>query len=809
MDPLISYARRCARAVAACLLLAGAGTAIAQPVVSPIADGGMRTFDGYVEKYQLFNPPTGLTHPGGTMSWYYNDASRPAAVSKATVIAQIQASMAKWSAVCRISFSYLGETTTGFSLVSSSIDGKNVIGWDASSLTAPTTGIANIAWNGSNTIVDAEIRLNAAYSVTYTSALDGTLTHELGHALGLEHSDVSGQVMSGPPLTSYNGSTALASDDIAGCVRLYGAAGGSGPAPDTQAPAVPTGLTATAISTTQINLAWNAATDNVGVTSYKVFQGGTQLGTVPGTSASVTALSPGTTYNFTVSACDAAGNCSAQSASVSRATLAVAVDTQAPSVPTGLSATAFSTTQINLAWTASTDNVGVTGYRIFQGGALLATVTGTSASATGLSPGTTYSFTVSACDAAANCSAQSAPASRATLPVAVDAQAPTVPTGIAATAFSTTQINLAWSASTDNVAVTGYRVFQGGALLGTVTGTSAAATGLLPGTMYSFTVSACDASANCSAQSTSSSATTMALAPAPTCSGPQPPNDQQVLACPAGQTGSMVQMRSYSCIGSTWAPGAYQTVSNTCSSGPVQDYQDMWWAGSAETGWGLTITQHGDALFLAWYIYDSDGHPLWVVMPNGQWNAAHTTYTGALYIPSGSWFGSYQVGRFAANAPVGSASIAFTSPSAGTLTYSVNGVSGNKSVSRMVFGRVDTAPITNYTDMWWGGQAENGWGVVLTQQYHNIFAAWYTYDLAGQTTWLVMPDGTWTSANTYTGALYRTRSSPVIGAAYDASALVVTPAGTLTLTFGDANTATMTYTVDGLTQTKAITRIPF
>jgi chitinase len=71
-----------------------------------------------------------------------------------------------------------------------------------------------------------------------------------------------------------------------------------------------------------------------------------------------------------------------------------------------------------------------------------------------------------------------------------------------------------------------------------------------------------------------------------------------------------------------------------------------------------------------------------------------------------------------------------------------------------------------------------------------------------------MPDGAW-SGNTYSGALYRTRGTPVIGAVYNASALVVLPAGTLTLTFTDANTATMTYTVDGLTQTKAITRLPF
>lgn len=71
-----------------------------------------------------------------------------------------------------------------------------------------------------------------------------------------------------------------------------------------------------------------------------------------------------------------------------------------------------------------------------------------------------------------------------------------------------------------------------------------------------------------------------------------------------------------------------------------------------------------------------------------------------------------------------------------------------------------------------------------------------------------MTDGAW-SGNTYSGALYSTHGSAVINASYDPSKLTIQEVGTLTLTFTDANTATMTYTVDGVTQTKAITRLPF
>lgn len=85
-------------------------------------------------------------------------------------------------------------------------------------------------------------------------------------------------------------------------------------------------------------------------------------------------------------------------------------DTTAPSVPSGLTASAGDG-QVGLSWSASTDNVGVTGYRVYRNGSLVATTTTTSYTDTGLTNGTSYSYTVSAIDAAGNASAQSAPVS--------------------------------------------------------------------------------------------------------------------------------------------------------------------------------------------------------------------------------------------------------------------------------------------------------------------------------------------------------------------------------------------------------------
>jgi hypothetical protein len=239
------------------------------------------------------------------------------------------------------------------------------------------------------------------------------------------------------------------------------------------------------------------------------------------------------------------------------------------------------------------------------------------------------------------------------------------------------------------------------------------------------------------------------------------------------------------------------------------NYQDLWWGGSAENGWGMSITQHGSTVFAAMYIYDAQGQPLWAVLPGGTWNANFTAFTGSLYIPSGSSFASYDVSRFAANPPVGSATLTFGSASTATLAYTLNGASGSKAIQRQPFGVVDSTPIATYGDLWWGGTAQNGWGVAISQQYRTLFSVWYTYDAAGKTVWYVIPGGSWTAANVFTGTAFRTTGSPWAGAAYDAAALDARAVGSVTFTFTDANNGVMAYTVDGVSGSKPITRQPF
>jgi chitodextrinase len=201
-----------------------------------------------------------------------------------------------------------------------------------------------------------------------------------------------------------------------------------------------------------------------------------------------------------------AGTTLAAALIITSASLAFAADTTPPSTPTGLSASAVSLSQINLSWTASTDDVGVAGYGVFRNGLQVGTTTAISYSDSGLAAGTSYSYAVDAFDAAGNLSTQSASVSTSTLS---DTTAPSVPTSLVATPVSASQINLSWSASTDNVGVTGYKVYRNGVQVGTTAATSYSDTGLAASTGYSYTVAAYDAASNTSAQSGSVSATTL------------------------------------------------------------------------------------------------------------------------------------------------------------------------------------------------------------------------------------------------------------------------------------------------------------
>ncbi|MFB9450134.1 PQQ-dependent sugar dehydrogenase [Dactylosporangium vinaceum] len=183
---------------------------------------------------------------------------------------------------------------------------------------------------------------------------------------------------------------------------------------DTQAPTVPGSPRVSDLACDAVTFAWNASTDNVGVAFYDVYHDGQLMKSVPGNtlSTSLTVVA-GVTWGLYVNARDAAGNVSQASTTVPITPPQCQADTQAPSAPGNLTASASGTT-VTLQWSAATDNVGVRAYDIYRNDAKVGTVTGTATTAPGtsfidsaLTGSTTYRYFVVARDAQANVSGHS------------------------------------------------------------------------------------------------------------------------------------------------------------------------------------------------------------------------------------------------------------------------------------------------------------------------------------------------------------------------------------------------------------------
>jgi hypothetical protein len=237
-------------------------------------------------------------------------------------------------------------------------------------------------------------------------------------------------------------------------------------------------------------------------------------------------------------------------------------------------------------------------------------------------------------------------------------------------------------------------------------------------------------------------------------------------------------------------------------------WQDMWWSGPAEDGWGMSAIQHRDVLFSVIYAYDPAGNPVWYVMPGGSWNEEKTAFSGALYLPRGAPYSAYDPSKFVVGEAVGHASLAFTDPTKVVLDYTIAGVTGRKTVSRQPFGRVDSPAPQTVGDMWWGGPEQNGWGIAVLQQYQTLFSVWFTYDGNGEPTWFVMPGGFWSDSSTYQGRLYRASGSPWLGRAYDPAQFKTIDVGSFKMRFAGDN-GTFDYVIEGRSGSMPLQRQPF
>ena len=257
------------------------------------------------------------------------------------------------------------------------------------------------------------------------------------------------------------------------------------------------------------------------------------------------------------------------------------------------------------------------------------------------------------------------------------------------------------------------------------------------------------------------------------------------------------------------------------------NYQGMWYAAPAESeaGWGINFAHQDDAIFATWFTHDINGQAWFLSM--SAFRTGATNFNGTLVRTVGPPFSTVpfnpaQVQVFA----VGSAGLFFADANNGTITYTVDGISQSKSITRQLFGVAPTckwnrplslAAATNYQDMWWSlGGMESGWGINFAHQGDVIFATWFTYDVAGNplpmsaTLFKVGPN-----PNTFAGTVIKTTGPPFSAVPWNPAAVVRTELGTATVTFANGNRATFSYTValngpmSAVTQSKEIERQVF
>lgn len=233
----------------------------------------------------------------------------------------------------------------------------------------------------------------------------------------------------------------------------------------------------------------------------------------------------------------------------------------------------------------------------------------------------------------------------------------------------------------------------------------------------------------------------------------------------------------------------------------------LWWNAS-ESGWGIHFTQRRNIIFVAWYTYDASGNPKWYVasscaMPAGTTGTTGTC-NGSLYEVNGPTFFGAAFNSAAMNVlTAGSLKVDFQGTNNASLTYTAGGQTRTVPITRQPVASGTAPPAVDYTDLWWN-PSESGWGMAITHQFNVMFLAWYVYDGSGKPVWYVASNCA-VSGNGCSGTLYRT-TGPSLGATFDASRVQSFAVGTVSVNFGDPNNAMLSYTVNGATSSKAITR---
>ena len=246
------------------------------------------------------------------------------------------------------------------------------------------------------------------------------------------------------------------------------------------------------------------------------------------------------------------------------------------------------------------------------------------------------------------------------------------------------------------------------------------------------------------------------------------------------------------------------------AEGTGSNHSGLWW-NPAEPGWGLDVSQQEGSVMATLFTYSAQGDPLWLIGPSLR-QQADGAFAGDLFEMTGPRFDAAPwTGTVMGTA--GKMHLAFGAAGEARLAYSVHGKTVEKEIAPMPVGdgappvcsftSEDRASATNYQDLWWS-PSESGWGVAIAHSGSTIFAVLFTYGDDGKPLWLAAPAVQRAPDGGYSGPLYRTR-----GPSFDASPwqdISATAAGSLALRFTNGESASLSYTVDGRTVKKTITR---
>jgi hypothetical protein len=267
-------------------------------------------------------------------------------------------------------------------------------------------------------------------------------------------------------------------------------------------------------------------------------------------------------------------------------------------------------------------------------------------------------------------------------------------------------------------------------------------------------------------------------------------------------------------------------TSASVTSAAAVNYQGLWY-NPTEAGWGINFAHDGDTIFASWFTYDLTGKGTWLVMSATK--TGPNTYTGSFIQGTGPAFDAVPFpplgspGGATVSGLSGTGTLTFTDANNALFSYTVNGIMQTKAITRQplppgapatcTFGaQANLALATNYTALWWAAPAgsEAGWGINLTHQGDQIFVTWFTFAHDHTPMWLVG-----TANKTAPGVYTVTQLARLTGPPFNAVPFpplnspggpTFSVVGSATFTFTDGNTATFNYTVDGVTQTKTITR---